>query len=336
MAGGFILTIGLFATQGAVSAVGTLAVFLAAGVRIMPALIRLQTALLTIKNASSLAKPTLDLAADLGAESLGPETMRANQTVTASIRAGYPGFEPHIQMSGVDFTYPGGERPAITGVSLSIAPGWSAAFVGASGAGNSTLTDVLLGLLDPDQGVVSISGRPAGEAISTWPGAITYVPRHVMSSNGSVRENVALGLPGDLVSDELVWEALKRAQLDSFVHGTPEGLSTQIGERGVRLSGGQRQRLGLARALYTRPHLIILDEATSSLDAEAEAAITTMMASMDDSVTRVVVARRLSTVPDFDTLHYLEHSRIVAAGSFEAVREAMPSFARQADIMGLR
>jgi ABC-type multidrug transport system fused ATPase/permease subunit len=207
--------------------------------------------------------------------------------------------------------------------------------VGSTGAGKSTLADVIIGVLEPDSGSVTISGASPREAISRWPGAIAYVPQAVALVVGSVRENVALGLPVDAIDDDMVWEALERAHLADFLRDQREGLDTYIGERGMRLSGGQRQRLGIARALYTRPRLLVLDEATSSLDAETEVAIVQTLDELEGEVSTITVAHRLATVRRADQLLYLENGIIIARGTFDQVRDQVTDFDRQASLLGL-
>jgi ABC-type multidrug transport system fused ATPase/permease subunit len=207
--------------------------------------------------------------------------------------------------------------------------------VGSTGAGKSTLADVILGVISPQAGSVDISGVPPRVAIERWPGAISYVPQAVALVAGTVRENVALGMPDDAISDDLVWEALRRAHLADFLSESREGLDTTIGERGFRLSGGQRQRLGIARALYTRPRLLVLDEATSALDAETEQAIIRTLEDLEGEVTTITVAHRLATVRNADQVVYLEGGRIVARGTFEQVRAQVTDFDRAAALLGL-
>jgi ABC-type multidrug transport system fused ATPase/permease subunit len=225
--------------------------------------------------------------------------------------------------------------PAISGISLSIQPGTVVAVVGLSGAGKTTIIDVLLGVLEPDEGSVLISGLSPSEAVSKWPGAIGYVPQDVAISAGSIRENVAQGFPKQQATDELVISALRVAQLDNFVANLPEGLDTQVGERGAKISGGQRQRLGIARAMFTRPHLLVLDEATSSLDGETEVNISEAIHELRGSTTVVLIAHRLSTVRNADSVVYLADGKIKAMGTFDYVREAVADFDRQAKLMGL-
>jgi ABC-type multidrug transport system fused ATPase/permease subunit len=172
-------------------------------------------------------------------------------------------------------------------------------------------------------------------AVAKWPGAIAYVPQDVAISSGTIRENVALGFPEQQATDELVTNALKVAQLHQFVSDLPRGLDTQVGERGAKISGGQRQRLGIARAMFTRPHLLVLDEATSSLDGETEASISDAIHELRGSTTVVLIAHRLSTVRDADIVVYLADGKIKTMGTFDEVRRAVPDFDRQAKLMGL-
>jgi ABC-type multidrug transport system fused ATPase/permease subunit len=207
--------------------------------------------------------------------------------------------------------------------------------VGSTGAGKSTLADVILGVLAPDLGVVFVGGHAPADNVLRWPGAMAYVPQDIAVINGTVRENVAMGLPEDLVHDERAWEALERARLADFLLSMREGLDTVVGEHGVKFSGGQRQRLGIARALYTRPRLLVMDEATSALDAETEAAVTDTFSSMSGEVTLVVIAHRLATIRHSDQIAYLNEGRLMAVGSFDEVRAKVPDFERQAELLGL-
>jgi ABC-type multidrug transport system fused ATPase/permease subunit len=154
-------------------------------------------------------------------------------------------------------------------------------------------------------------------------------------SNGTIRQNVTLGYPAEVASDELVMSALKVANLSDFIAGLPDGLDTPVGERGTKISGGQRQRLGIARAMFTKPHLLVLDEATSSLDGEAEASISAAIQALRGSTTVVMIAHRLSIVRNADIVVYMSKSKIIAIGTFEEVRKVVPDFDRQAKSVGL-
>lgn len=333
--GGFALAGVLFSTQNSVQAVGTLALFLVAGTRVMPSLLRLQGAALGLRAAAGAAGPTFELAEDLNNPLDAPIEPPAALVIKERIRQGNPDFLPSIELSNVYMTYSGAAKPALIDVSLSIAPGQSTALVGRSGAGKSSLADVMLGVLTPDSGFAKVGGLAPAKSSECWPGAVAYVPQDVMLANDTIRSNVALGLPTAAIDDDMVWEALERAHLARYLRDTREGLDTAIGEKGVHLSGGQRQRLGIARALYTRPRLLILDEATSALDAETEVAISEMISGLGADVTTVVIAHRLSTVRGVDVLVYMDEGRVVRAGSFDDLVEHLPSFQRQAALMGL-
>ncbi len=333
--GAFALAGTLFSSLDSVAAMGTLALFLAAGTRVMPSLLRLQGAALTLRESAAAAAPTFDLAKDLGKPNEDMHGTKVADVIAGLMNATHTNMDPRIELTGVTFTYPGASSPSVTNVSLRVPSGSSLALVGPSGAGKSTLADIMLGLINPDVGVATISGSDASEALVLWPGAIAYVPQEVAVAGGSVRSNVALGLPDELIDDSLVEEALKQAHLWRFLSTSAEGIFTQVGERGLRLSGGQRQRLGIARALYTRPRLIILDEATSALDADTEESITQTIQSLGPNITTVVIAHRLSTVRAVDALAYLERGRIVARGTFDELKESIPTFARQAHLLGL-
>jgi ABC-type multidrug transport system fused ATPase/permease subunit len=317
-----------FVLQDAAQAVATLAIFLAAGSRIAPAVLRLQQGFIQIRRSFGAAQPTFELI-----DSLGQTQIIEN--VDDNVDIFHEGFYSEIQLQNVTLTYPSQQMPAISNISFSVRPGTLVAVVGLSGAGKTTIIDVLLGVLAPDEGTVLISGLPPLLAVAKWPGAIAYVPQDVAISSGTIRENVALGFPEQQATDELVTSALKVAQLDQFVSDLPRGLDTQVGERGAKISGGQRQRLGIARAMFTRPHLLVLDEATSSLDGETEASISDAIHELRGSTTVVLIAHRLSTVRDADIVVYLADGKIKTMGTFNEVRKAVPDFDRQAKLMGL-
>lgn len=338
---GILLLAGVqFVTKDFAAAASTTALFLAAGTRVTPALLRLQGAGITIRNASVQAQPTfymadfLDIQTSIEANA-GPTPVPAAAAIRARIAAGHGDFDASIVVTNATVTYLDAPEPALIDASFSAPAGSSLALVGSTGAGKSTLADVVLGVLEPAAGSVTISGVAPREAISRWPGAIAYVPQQVALVFGTVRDNVALGLPREAVDDVLVWEALERAYLADFLKDSREGLETMIGERGVRLSGGQRQRLGIARALYTRPRLLVLDEATSALDAETEVAIIKTLDALEGEVTTMTVAHRLATVRRADQLLYLEGGRIISRGTFDEVRNSVAGFDRQASLLGL-
>lgn len=326
--GALLIGAAQFVLQDATHAVATLAIFLAAGTRIAPAVLRVQQGSIQIRGSLGAASPTLDLI-----DAIGNAPLVENVDDTVDVL--HEGFTANIEIAGATFSYPGKSTPAIADVTLTIPAGSSVAFVGPSGAGKTTIVDVLLGVLNPDMGSVVVSGLPPLAAVARWPGAVSYVPQDVVISNGTIRENVALGYPAEVASDELVMSALKVANLDEFVAGLSQGVDTPVGERGTKISGGQRQRLGIARAMFTKPHLLVLDEATSSLDGKTEASISAAIHGLRGSTTVVMIAHRLSTVRNAEVVVYMAEGKVIATGTFDEVRRAVPDFDRQAKLMGL-
>ena len=326
--GGLLLSAFQFVSQDAAHAVATLTIFLATGSRIAPAALRLQQGAVSIKGSLASAKPTLDLMKNL-------ENVELSSPSDIAPDVEHIGFNPTVEMSDVVFKYPNAEAAILQNESFSIKAGNSVAIVGSTGAGKSTAVDVILGLLNPESGSILISGLKPEEAVIKWPGAISYVPQDVVISNGTIRENVALGFNSKYVNEELVWDAIKAAQLDDYVNSLPEALGTQVGERGTRMSGGQRQRLGIARALFTRPKLLVLDEATSALDGETELAISQAIQRLRGNVTVIMIAHRLSTVRNADSIIYMDKGKVISIGTFDEVRVNVPNFDRQAKLMGL-
>lgn len=317
-----------FSIHDAARAVAILSVFLAASTRISPAVLRIQQGLIGIKNAIGSSHLTFQLIDSLKrVDALPPHTELTDKS--------HLGFDAKVSASHLTFKYPNSTHSAITNLDFEIEPGESIAIVGASGAGKTSLVDTILGLHIPTSGSVKISGLSPSDAITAWPGAISYVPQDILILDGTIRENVALGYPMEIVSDEDVWAALGNALLSEFVNALPKKLDSHVGDRGVNLSGGQRQRLGIARALFTKPKLLILDEATSSLDGKTESAVSQAIQAMHGEVTVITIAHRLSTVKNADRVFYLENGHLVAKGTFLEVRKLVPDFDEQAKLMGL-
>jgi ABC-type bacteriocin/lantibiotic exporter with double-glycine peptidase domain len=317
-----------FIFNDAAHAFAVLSVFMAASTRISPAILRLQQGAVSIKSNLGSASPTLDLIEEL-------QDYPLSNARIFDLELDHKDFEAVIKVNGVSITYPTKTNPAVRNVSLEIAAGHVVSFVGSSGAGKSTLVDAILGVLSPDNGSIEINGLSPINAIEKWPGAIGYVPQDVMISNGTIKQNVCLGFPESQVNDEDVWYALEVAQLSEFVKSLPLGLETSVGDRGTKISGGQRQRLGIARAMFTRPKLLVLDEATSSLDGVTEASITESIQKLKGRVTIILIAHRLSTVKESDVIHYLSDGELLYSGSFSELRVAIPEFDKQAQLMGL-
>ena len=317
-----------FGSKNAVHAVSTLAVFMAASSRIAPAALRIQQGLISIKQATGSSESTFTLIEELR-ETSDDISDPSDYSFT------YTDFVPSLIIEDVSFEYTESSNFSLSKMTINIPAGSSVAIVGPSGAGKTTLVDLILGILEPNAGKVLISGLVPSEAFKKWSGAIAYVPQNVMVSTGTIRENVGLGYPPEIATDQLVLNALQIAQLDSQVLAMPGGLDSPVGENGSQISGGQRQRLGIARAMFTKPKLLVLDEATSSLDGQTEADVTAAIQSLRGRATVIVVAHRLSTARAADQVIYVENGHIRAIGKFDGVRSAVPNFDQQALLLGL-
>ena len=326
--GALAISAAQFIMQDAAQAIATLAVFLAAGTRIAPAILRVQQGALQIKSSFGAATPTLNLINLLKHSNPLPE-------VADSIEIMHQGFVPKIEITNVCLRYPGKTEYALKNVSINITPGSTVAIVGPSGGGKTSLVDVILGVIKPTSGEVMISHHEPLDAISIWPGAIGYVPQDVILVSGTIRQNVALGFPESEATDEMVSKSLELAKISEFINSQAQGIDVQVGERGAKLSGGQRQRIGVARALFTNPKLLVLDEATSALDGETEAGITDSIQNLRGTTTVIMIAHRLSTIRDVDQVIYMEKGKVVCTGKFEEVRKLVPNFDSQANLMGL-
>jgi ABC-type multidrug transport system fused ATPase/permease subunit len=325
--GGLLVAGSQFYYQTASHAVATLSLFLAAGSRITPAVLRVQQGVILLKTSLGISKPTLDLLEDLREipEISTPDLPRLAVT----------NFIPKLEISNLYFYYDNGLEPAVHINELEVNSGETVAIVGPSGAGKTTLIDLILGVHEPSSGSVLLSGCKPALAVSTWIGKIAYVPQDVYLTRKSIRDNLILGLDESTYSSESINQALEVAQLTEFVNSLPLGMLTQIGERGVNLSGGQKQRIGIARALVTNPELLILDEATSAMDGQTEASISQAIHSLKGKVTVIMIAHRLSTARNSDLVVYMDQGRLLAKGSFDYVRSQVPDFDKQAALMGL-
>lgn len=317
-----------FMVNDASRAVAILAIFLAATTRIAPAVLRVQQGAVSMKGTIAAAQPTLELLRELGWEREEVETWKQPDFK-------YDGFLSKIDLKNVSFRYPGRNEDVVDRVSLSIPEGCFAGFVGSSGAGKTTLIDLMMGVLEPKNGLVRISGLSPIEVVKQFPGAISYIPQDVVVVNGSIRRNVTLGFEEGSIPDEYIWDALKIAHLDEFVNNLSEKLDSSVGDRGTKLSGGQRQRLGIARAMVTKPKLLVLDEATSAMDGDLELSIGEAIQKMRGEVTIVMIAHRLSTIRNCDVIFHLSKGNVTGKGSFEELKALLPEFNRQAQLMGL-
>jgi ABC-type multidrug transport system fused ATPase/permease subunit len=233
-----------------------------------------------------------------------------------------------MELRGVTFSYPGARGKALDEVTMSIAANTMVGFVGSTGAGKTSLIDVILGLLEPDSGTLIVDGQPIGATNRRrWQHSIGYVPQHIFLVDDTIAANIAFGEAEHQIDFAAVERAARMAELLDFVIlGTAHGYNTRVGERGVKLSGGQRQRIGIARALYRDPSVLVLDEATSALDNVTESAVISAVRNLTSKRTIIMVAHRLSTVRDCDTIFFLEHGRLAACGTHEQLSQQSPQF----------
>jgi ABC-type multidrug transport system fused ATPase/permease subunit len=323
--GGLTLSALQFITKDSGRAIAMLTIFIAAGSRIVPALLRLQNSIIQINNVSGMAASSSNLAI----------AKLENTSVSHIETGGKKDFLPEILISRVSFKYPESSKPVLENIDLSIDKFSFNAIVGPTGSGKSTLIDIILGFLDPIEGTVSLGGISPRRIVNDFPGKISIIPQRINLINANLRDNLTLGFTAFEISDDLIKSTLEKVQLHDFLENLPNGLDSRIGEFGSKISGGQRQRIGIARALITDPRLLVLDEATSSLDAETERLISATLQNLKGKMTVISVAHRLSTVRNADQVVYLEEGRIKKSGSFEQVREAIPNFDKQAKLMGL-
>lgn len=305
-------------------------VFVVGSVRIIGAVMPIQNAYSTLKTTVVKAELAQKLQAEMAEQASDRAARR--EALDAAPELEFMGdtnrFENprglSIRMTDVEFTYPDADEPVLTDINLSAEPGGFIAFIGPSGAGKTTLADLVLGLNIPNKGSVLIEGRNPLEIREKHPGLISYVPQKPGMVSGSIAQNIALGIPDKDIDEEWVWECLRLAALDEVVRAMPDGIHSSLGKQSDQLSGGQLQRLGLARALYPKPRLVILDEATSALDAGSEAAVSKNVRSLGDSVTLVVIAHRLSTIQHADCVYVVDEGKIIASGPFNTLRKTVP------------
>jgi ABC-type bacteriocin/lantibiotic exporter with double-glycine peptidase domain len=325
--GGFVLIGGVaYWRGGQTAAVVAVAMFATAGMRLIPALTGIQSAMISVSASIPWVRDVVD---DLrGAES-NPRDALSGVDVTP-----LPTSPRNLQLSEVSFTYPASSHSVLRNVGLTIPLGSTLGIVGPSGSGKSTLIDILLGLRAPTSGMLSIDGIRLDDVIHSWRSRIGYVPQRVTLFDGTIGQNIALTWDDDY-DREKVLEVIEKAQLTSLIEDRGRGIDERIGERGATLSGGQQQRLGIARALYSDPLVLVLDEATSALDTKTEDDVVRALKSLEGEVTIVAVAHRISTIKDYDQICYLDQGTVLGIGSFVELAQKVPQFGLQVSLAGL-
>ena len=220
-------------------------------------------------------------------------------------------LEEEIHVEKVTYAYPGVEEPVIKDADFIVPKGKTVAFIGASGAGKTTMVDIILGLLEPQSGKIMADKLNIHEKPKTFHSQVGYIPQVIYLSDDTIRNNIAFGVEGQDIDEAAVKEAVKKAQLTEFIDSLPNGLDTIVGDRGVRLSGGQRQRIGIARALYHDPEILVLDEATSALDNETEAAVMEAIENLQGTKTMIIIAHRLTTIRNVDIIYEVGDGNVV-------------------------
>lgn len=310
--------------NGASGGLGVLLIFLSSASRLTPALMRIQTGLLQIRSNQPGALIALNLSKALA------QNFDRGQAETSRNRP--LNSPPSVEFKNVYFKYMDGSNDAISGVSLFISAGKVSAFAGASGSGKTTLVDLLLGIYPPNSGSITLNA----EGVDSLPTQITgaaYVPQNPFIIEGTVLENIAIGVPAHEVDYQAIEYAVKGASLMGVIDSLPEKLNTQMSSLSGRLSGGERQRIAIARALYVRPKLLIIDEGTSALDGTTEKSVTETLFSLAGDVTIVLIAHRLASIKHADVVFYLESGQIQGQGTFKELQRTLPAFEKQVKLM---
>jgi ATP-binding cassette subfamily C protein len=308
-------------------------VFLTGGVRMMASLLPLQSAAANMKQNVEQAELAQRLIVEARTSAVAAELVTAAASLdapkpSAPVGEGFP-----IEIHSATYRYPGDDHDTLHGISLSVVAGQHVAIIGPSGAGKTTLVDLILGLVHPSSGTVRIGGLEPNDLRKVRPGAVSYVPQKPGMVSGTIAENIALGVDPTEIDHKLLQKVIGDAYLRDFIDSLPDGVDTSVGKQVDSLSGGQIQRIGLARALYAQPQLLILDEATSGLDAGSEAFVSDTLYKLQGQVTVIVIAHRLSTVQHSDIVHVMENGRVTASNTFKKLQATVPMVAEYVKLM---
>ena len=287
------------------SMVSTLAAFGVAAMRVLPSVNRINTYITEI----SYNQPSLDFVYQNLQEGMKTDAMLAQRKAYSQKEK--LELKDKIELNHISFHYPDSDKNIFTDAHMEVPKGKSVGIMGTSGAGKSTIVDILLGLLHAQEGEITCDGVDIFKNYESWLAQIGYIPQSIYLIDESIRDNIAFGIDADKIDEKRIWEVLEEAQLKEFVEELPNGLDTTIGDRGVRLSGGQRQRIGIARALYHDPEILVFDEATSALDNDTEAAVMDAVNSFHGKKTMIIIAHRLNTIEKCDIIYKVEEGKLV-------------------------
>jgi ABC-type multidrug transport system fused ATPase/permease subunit len=327
MIGGVLVSAVMFLMFDAIKALTGLVLFMAVGSRVSPAFLRIQQNFLSYRmnqSWASIAKKLLD--------TIEPTVQVNNIGLLADKNSP---FEGKVEVLNLNFKYDKSKDFGLKNINLKIPAGSFTAIVGNSGSGKTTLVDLILGFLTPDSGSIKVSGTSPLQVHRKWPGIMAYVPQDVIIVDDTFTKNISLGFTSESIDELNVNKCIALANLSNVVEALPNKMSEKLGEKGSKLSGGQRQRVGIARSLYTNPQILVLDEATSSLDGESEKEINEAIQNLKGKITVIAIAHRLSSVINADQVVYVENGTIAAIGTFEEVRKMSEAFNNQAILMGL-
>ncbi len=283
----------------------TIAAFGVAAIRVLPSVNRINTYITEI----AYTQPSLDFVYENLQEGMKTDAMLAERRANSQVEK--LKLEDKIELNHISFHYPDSDKYIFKDAHMAVPKGKSVGIIGASGAGKSTIVDVLLGLLHAQEGEITCDGVNIFKNYESWLVQVGYIPQAIYLIDESIRDNIAFGIDADKIDDKRIWEVLEEAQLKEFIEELPEGLDTTIGDRGVRLSGGQRQRIGIARALYNDPEILVFDEATSALDNDTEAAVMEAVNSFHGKKTMIIIAHRLNTIEKCDIIYKVENTKLV-------------------------
>lgn len=308
--------------QGLIS---TLGIFAVVSIRLMPLATQLSKGLSVLRSSTYvLGKLYSDLKELETSQALWTQTgslvhQSQDDALSDNTQLSSLTFGQEILLDHISFQYEGAKNPSLNQIGLTIKKGESIALIGKSGAGKTTLVDVLLGLLTPTGGDIKVDGQSVYQDLRAWQNLLGYIPQSIFLIDDTLDHNIALGVPDHLIDPARLNRAIELAQLSELVKDLPDGVKTKLGERGANLSGGQRQRVGIARALYHEREILVLDEATSALDNETEALVSEAIRSLSDTKTMIIIAHRLTTVEHCNRIHLMKNGQIIQSGTYEEV-----------------